>query len=83
MCSNVYQVYPIKEFQSFIGTVSIYLQNLANLRGVMRHCYHKECDSPSNPKINIDQGIQFLELIAQSMVLLVANISGGKVMGKG
>ena len=68
------------KFQSFIGNGSIYLQKLANLRGVMRDCYHKECDSPSNPKINIDKGIQFLELIAQSMVLLVANISGGKVV---
>ena len=71
-------------------TIYVYLDNLiliphfflysAHHRGIMRSCYHQECDSVSNPKLKMKQGIEFLSLTAQALVLLVANMSGGGFM---
>ena len=43
----------------------------------MRTCYHKECDSGSNPKLRKSEGIEFLAKTAQAVVLAVAELSGG------
>ena len=59
---------------------SLFFLYLAHHRGIMRSCYHQECDSVSNPKLKMKQGIEFLSLTAQALVLLVANMSGGGFM---
>ena len=43
----------------------------------MRSCYHKECDSGSNPNLRKPEGLKFLAKTAQAVVLSVAELSGG------
>ena len=44
----------------------------------MRECYHQKCDSVENPDLKVDEGIEFLSLTTQALLLVVANMSGGK-----
>ena len=44
----------------------------------MRKCYHQKCDSVANPDIKVEEGIEFLSLTTQALLLVVANMSGGK-----
>ena len=43
----------------------------------MRSCYHKECDSGSNPNLRKPEGLKFLAKTAQAVVLSLAELSGG------
>jgi hypothetical protein len=43
----------------------------------MRSCYHKECDSGSNPNLRKREGLKFLAKTTQAIVLSVAELSGG------
>ena len=43
----------------------------------MRECYHQKCDSVENPDLKVDEGIEFLSLTTQALLLVVANMSGG------
>ena len=43
----------------------------------MRECYHQKCDSVANPDIKVEEGIEFLSLTTQALLLVVANMSGG------
>ena len=57
--------------------IKTFLYYPANLRGVMRECYHQKCDSVANPDIKVEEGIEFLSLTTQALLLVVANMSGG------
>ena len=43
----------------------------------MRKCYHQKCDSVANPDIKVEEGVEFLSLTTQALLLVVANMSGG------
>ena len=57
----------------FCFTASI----LASYRGYMRSCYHRGCDSGSNPNLRKPEAIKFLAKTAQAVVLAVADLAGG------